>query len=156
MTAEVPTKAPATVRSTGPITFGPDGVLYLADNASAKIFALEIDEGAPAGDGPVEISRIVSRVAAALGCETAEVRIHDIAAHPRSRRVYLSVSRGHGNAATPAIVRIDRTGMCSRVPLDGAVRGSVDIVDAPADDDELGFDYEFSDGKFSRKRKRAS
>ena len=38
------------LRSAGPITFGPDGVLYVADNASATIHAIDVgDAGASSG-----------------------------------------------------------------------------------------------------------
>ena len=38
------------VRSVGAITFGPDGVLFVADNREAKIFAIDVDD-------PVEVRR---------------------------------------------------------------------------------------------------
>jgi hypothetical protein len=38
----------AQVQSAGPITFGPAGILFLADNGSARVFAVDVaDPGRP-------------------------------------------------------------------------------------------------------------
>ncbi len=37
------------LRSAGPITFGPGGILFLADNAASKVFAVDIADAGPAG-----------------------------------------------------------------------------------------------------------
>ena len=36
------------IRSVGPLAFGPDGVLFVADNASASVFAIDVADDAPA------------------------------------------------------------------------------------------------------------
>ena len=59
----------ADVRSAGPITFGPDGILFLADNASAKVFAVDVDDPGPeAGSEPFDLENVDVRVASFLGC----------------------------------------------------------------------------------------
>ena len=40
----------ADLRSAGPITFGPAGILFLADNAAAKVFAVDVADPGPAAD----------------------------------------------------------------------------------------------------------
>ena len=48
-----------------------------------------------------------------------DVVIRDMAVHPVSHNVYLSVQRGHGEAAQPVLVRIGRLdGSVAEVPLD--------------------------------------
>jgi hypothetical protein len=37
----------ADVRSAGPIAFGPDGILFLADNISANVFAVDVADPGP-------------------------------------------------------------------------------------------------------------
>jgi len=57
--------------------------------------------------------------------------------HPRTHNVYLSVMRGAGDAAVPAIIRIDRVdGSISALGLDAIAFSEASIGDAPAIDDE--------------------
>ena len=52
----------------GPLAFGPDGVLFIADNAGAKIVALELgDTAAGATPGTGDIEGIDRYIAARLG-----------------------------------------------------------------------------------------
>src|SRR3954468_19182184 len=104
---------PVALSSAGPITFGPDGILFLADNAGATVFAVDLaDAGAPAELAPLDLDDVDVRVGALLGCDPADIAIRDIAVHPVSGNVYLSVQRGRGELAQAVLVRIDR--------LDGA------------------------------------
>src|ERR1700728_368777 len=124
----------ADVRSAGPITFGPAGILFLADNVSAKVFAVDgADPGPAAGSQPFDLDNVDVRVASFLGCDADDVEIRDMAVHPVSHNVYLSVQRGHGDAAQPVLVRID--------PLDASIVdvapfAEVATADAPSPDDE--------------------
>ena len=88
------------IRAVGPITFGPDGILFIADNVSAQVFAVDVaDRGEPAGH--VDVERLDSRLGAYLGCRREDVFVRDMAIHPGSQRVYLSLMRGSGDAAVP-------------------------------------------------------
>lgn len=99
----------ADIRSAGPITFGPAGILFLADNISAKVFAVDIgDPGPDSGSEPFDLENVDVRVGSFLGCKADDVIIRDMAVHPTSHHVYLSVQRGHGDAARAVLVRIDR------------------------------------------------
>jgi hypothetical protein len=128
----------ADIRSAGPITFGPAGILFLADNVSAKVFAVDVaDPGQEAGAEPFDLADVDARVGSFLGCEASDVTIADIAVHPLSHNVYLSVQRGRGDAGQPVLVRIDRLdGSITDVPLDGVPVAEAAITDAPAEDDE--------------------
>jgi hypothetical protein len=80
----------AALRSAGPIAFGPAGILFLADNVAAKVFAVDVgDTGPEAGPEPFDVESIDGRVASFLGCDVADVVIRDMAVHPRSHNVYL-------------------------------------------------------------------
>jgi hypothetical protein len=126
------------LRSAGPITFGPAGILFLADNAAAKVFAVDVADPGPAdGDEPFDLADVDARVGSFLGCAPGDVSIKDMAVHPLSHNVYLSVLRGHGEAAEPVLVRISRLdGAIADIPLDDVPFAGVSIGDAPADDDE--------------------
>jgi hypothetical protein len=128
----------ADLRSAGPITFGPAGILFLADNAAARVFAVDVADPGPAGEPePFDLANVDALVGSFLGCEPSDVVIRDMAVHPRSHNVYLSVQRGRGDAAQPVLVRIGRLdGSIADVPLDDVPVAEVAIGDAPAEDDE--------------------
>jgi hypothetical protein len=128
----------ADIRSSGPITFGPAGILFLADNAAAKVFAVDVaDPGAAAGSEPFDLENLDARLASFLGCDIDDVAIRDMAVHPTSHNVYLSVQRGRGDAGQSVLVRVDRLdGSITDVPLVDVPVASASITDAPAVDDE--------------------
>src|SRR5450755_166953 len=96
----------AELRSAGPITFGPDGILFLADNVAATVFAVDVaDTALDPGSAPFDLADVNVRVASYLGCDPDDVVIRDVAVHPGSHHVYLSVQRGRGDAAQAVLVR---------------------------------------------------
>ena len=99
------------LRSAGPITFGPDGVLYVADNASATIHAIDVGDGGVASDvQPFDLEHVDERVASYLGAAVGDVAIQDLAVHPATHAVYLSIQRGHGDDAESCSVSKASTG----------------------------------------------
>ena len=129
--------APGTpdLRSVGPLAFGPDGVLFVADNVSATIFAIGVDDAVDGAAGPIEIDHVDTRLAALLGCADDDVVIRDLAIHPVSGAAYLSVMRGHGAGAVPVLVRAAAGGSLSEVELTGVPFATAAIENAPAADD---------------------
>jgi hypothetical protein len=126
------------IRSVGPITFGPDDILFVADNVSATVFAIDVsDPGRDAvGSGPFDFDNVDTRLAAFLGCSPDEVGIRDMAVHPRTHNVYLSVMRGRGDAALPVIVRVGVVdGSLREVSCENVAFAAAPITNAPADDD---------------------
>jgi hypothetical protein len=126
------------IQSVGAITFGPDDILFVADNESAKVFAIDVaDPGSDAeGSGPFDFDNVDTRLAAFLGCGRDEVGIRDLAVHPRTHNVYMSVMRGRGDAAQPVLVRVDvLDGSLNDVSLENVAFASADITNAPAEDD---------------------
>jgi hypothetical protein len=134
------------IESVGPITFGPDDVLFVADNATANVFAIDVaDPGDEGGVDALDVDDIDTKLAAFLGCSADDVLLRDLAVHPRTHNVYLSVMRGRGNAGTPLILRLDhRTGALAEVPLDDVAFAQVAITNAPSVDDER-LDMQFAD-----------
>src|SRR5580704_13236833 len=77
------------LRSAGPITFGPAGILFLADNAAVTVFAIDVADPGPAGGSePFDLEDVDARVGSFLGCEPAELITKDMAVHPLSHNVY--------------------------------------------------------------------
>jgi hypothetical protein len=128
----------AQVQSAGPVTFGPAGILFLADNGSARVFAVDVaDPGPAAGSEPFDLADVDRRIGSYLGCEPGEVDIRDMAVHPESHNVYLSVQRGRGDAGQAVLVRIGvLDGAVSDVPLGEVLVAETAVGDAPAEDDE--------------------
>jgi hypothetical protein len=125
------------LESIGPITFGPETILFVADNARATIFAIDLgaasDTSIDATPKPIE--NIDSRLAAYLGCPREDVHIRDMAVRPGTQLVYLSVMRGGGNTAAPLLLSVDPAGVIAEVPLQDVQFSSTSLTDAPARDD---------------------
>ena len=128
----------AEIQSAGPITFGPAGILFLADNASARVLAVDVADPGPASAAePFDLADVDARIGSYLGCEADDVDIRDMAVHPVSRNVYLSVQRGRGEGGQAVLVRIDvPDGTVTDVPLGQVPVAEAVIGDAPAEDDE--------------------
>ena len=97
----------ADVQYAGPITFGPAGILFLADNGSARVLAVDVaDPGRAPDPEPFDLADVDARIGSYLGCAASDVDIRDMAVHPVSHNVYLSVQRGRGEAGQAVLVRI--------------------------------------------------
>jgi hypothetical protein len=123
------------ISSVGPIAFGPEGILFIADSAAATIHAIAVDTEPAVGARRLDVERLDERLAAWLGCSTEDVAIRDLAVDPRSQGVYLSVMRGRGDGAIPLIVRVDDDRL-AEVPLRDVPCAQASIDDAPAQDDQ--------------------
>ena len=133
-TAGVMTGKPA-LESAGQLTFGPDGVLFVADSPGTALFALHLeDQDKPGAQELPRIEEIDDKVASLLGTTAREVLIQDLAVHPSSKNIYLSVSRGRGEDAAPAIVKVDGKGALSLVDLSEMRYSKAMIANAPAAD----------------------
>ncbi|HEY7293919.1 MAG TPA: hypothetical protein VH916_02715 [Dehalococcoidia bacterium] len=123
------------IQSLGPITFGPEGILFLADNATARIVAVAIDDDAAADPRPLAVDQLDTRLAAYLGCASEDVSIRGMAVHPQAQTVYLTVMRGGGAAALPVLIRIAGDGTLAAVSLEQVPFAQVSLDDAPPADD---------------------
>src|SRR5687768_4373542 len=100
-----------TLKSAGPIAFGPDGVLLVADTKAAAIVAIDTaDLKSDKSAKPLKVEGINTKVAALLGTTADQIIINDIAVNPASRNVYMAVSRGTGPDAAPVLVRVGHNG----------------------------------------------
>jgi hypothetical protein len=126
--------APA-FQSLGHMAFGPGNVLFIGDNAGAQILAVEIDD-ATRGTGAINLDGIDTKVAQVLGVPAGDVQINDLAVHPTSKNVYLTVSRGTGANAVPVLLRVTRNAArpIEEVPLTNVKHSLAAITNAPAND----------------------
>jgi len=107
------------VKSAGPIAFGPEGVLFLADTQGGALFAIDTgDRQADSAGGAIKVEGIDEKIASLLGTTAKKITINDLAVNPASGKAYLSVSRGTGPEAAPVLVRVDRAGKVEVMTLD--------------------------------------
>jgi hypothetical protein len=121
----------AQLLAAGPLAFGPQGVLLVGDSAGAAVWAIDTGDTAPAGRGPIDLAGLDAAIAALAGTTPDRIRIHDLAVNPLSRRAYLSVSRGEGPEAKPAIFTIAPGGTLELFALDGRRHARAALESAP-------------------------
>src|SRR5688572_22749902 len=101
LTADMKEGKPA-FQSMGPLGFGPEGILFVADTKGAAIFAIATGDTKPAsGAKLLKVEGINQKIAALLGTAADQVLIEDMVVNPISRNAYLAVSRGRGPDAVP-------------------------------------------------------
>jgi len=123
------------LQSAGPLTFGPDGVLFVGDPKGAAIFAI----GIPSGSGgkaaaEVKVEGIDGKLAGLLGIKADEVLINDLAVQPGTGVVYLTASRGKGPDAEPVIATVGPSSKVALLPLDKVAYSKVELTNAPSAD----------------------
>lgn len=125
------------LKSAGPMTFGPDGILFIGDPKAASVFAVATDDtkGDPA-KAKVNVDGVKQKVASMLGTTPAQTSIVDVAVNPASGNVYLSVARGNGPNATPVMMRVDTAGSLSEFSLKDVAFAKATLPN-PAEDKEF-------------------
>ena len=104
----------------------------MGDSMGAAIFALATEDGTSgSSQGRVDISGVNEKVAALLGTSADQILINDLAGHPISKAVYLSVSRGRGPDAIPLIVRVDSSGKIEEFSLANVKHAKVTLPNTP-------------------------
>lgn len=122
------------LKSAGPLAFGPDGVLFVADTKAAAIVALATgDVKAAAKTQPLKVEAVNQKIAALLGTSADQILIEDMAINPASQNAYLSVSRGRGPDAVPVLIRINNDGKLSALALDKVKFAMAALPDPPKD-----------------------
>ncbi|MEM9319073.1 MAG: hypothetical protein AAGA70_08700 [Pseudomonadota bacterium] len=102
----------------GALEFSDDGTLFVGDNYNGAIYAFDMTGGtAPDQVNPVNILDIDSRIADVLGVATSAVAINDMAVHPISAEIYISVTRIGNFESAPAIIEISQAGEMSMLDL---------------------------------------
>ena len=146
----------AAPKSMGAMTFGPNNTLFVGDVEDGSIVALQIDDAASAG-GAIDITGIDGKIAQLLGTTPAEIVINDLAVHPVSKNVYLTVTRGRGAGATPVLLKVTRNAArpIEEVALANVRSSAAAIPNAPASNPsarrnprmQVVTDLAFSDGQ---------
>src|SRR5204863_305908 len=90
------------LKSVGPMTFAPEGVLIVGDPIGGAVFALSTEDtkGNPE-EVTLNVPAIDEKIASALGSAPNDILINDMAVNPATGKAYFSVSRGRGPRSTP-------------------------------------------------------
>jgi hypothetical protein len=123
----------AGLKSAGPIAFGPNGILFVADTKSAAILAIDTGDNKASQAKLGKISGVDQKIAAILGTTADHILINDLAINPESHNAYLAVSRGRGPDAKPVLVRITGESQIEVVPLEKVKFSRAVLPDAPID-----------------------
>ncbi len=124
-------KGDVALKSIGPITFSPDGLLFVSDPKAATIYAIATTDK-KAGKG-INIKNVDQKIAALLGTSPDQILIVDMAVNPASQNAYLAVSRGRSADAQPVLVKAGAGGKLSTVSLKGVKMAKATLPDAPKD-----------------------
>src|SRR3954451_5189939 len=120
------------LKSAGALAFGPKGVLFVGDPQGAQILAVDVGTAPSNPIGPTfKLEGADAKIAALLGTKADDISINDVVVEPGTNIAYVSVSRGKGPTAEPAIVRVDGKGNLTTLPLDKVAYAKVSIANAP-------------------------
>jgi hypothetical protein len=125
-----PAAGPA-LSSIGTLSFATDGTLFAADPQAATIFAIDLGAQTTTA-GTANVPALDQQIAAMFGTEANQIAIRDLVVHPKTHNSFVSVMRGQGAAAQPALVRIDGAGKIEPVSLEAATFTSVTLPNPPA------------------------
>ena len=114
-------------KSMGRMSFGPDGLLLIADRRPASIVAIDTGDLGPVKKLKKKIEKIDDLAAASLGAKPGGVNIIDMTVNPRSGKIYLSVQRKEDNQF--ALLVVDDEGKISSFNLSNARYVRVSLPD---------------------------
>ena len=109
-----PQKGGLKLKSITSLGFGKDGLLLVADTASASVVAIETKDTGPFAKLSAPVQDITSLIAGGLGTTAENITLVDMAVNPASGRVYLAVQRKPDNAAL--ILTVDAAGKVGEPP----------------------------------------
>ncbi len=102
----------------GALEFSEAGTLFVGDNYNGAIYALDMTGGnAPDQVKPVNIGDIDVKIADVLGVARSSVAINDMAVHPVSAEIYVSVTRIGNFESAPAVMKVTQDGSIELLDL---------------------------------------
>jgi hypothetical protein len=108
-----------TFKHLGPLAFGPDGVLFVADSQDVSITALQLaTQMAGGAPGTKDVPGINQKIAALLGIDAKNLLITDMVVNPKTGNAFIAAMRGLGATATPVLLRVDGAGKIDLIGLD--------------------------------------
>jgi hypothetical protein len=130
------------LKSAGVLAFGSDNVLFVGDITGAAVHAFALREkdvtaqtGVVLGnfqnfEGHDLVTGLDQKLAALFGTTYDKIVVNDMAVHQPSQQIFISVERGRGTNAVPAIVKVNH-GNLEVVELDSIPHSQVAIPNEP-------------------------
>ena len=151
------------LQSAGVLTFGPNNVLFVGDITGAKIHAFGLREEDLTSqtdvisgnfhnfEGRDHVQGLDQKLAALFGTTINKMAINDMAVHQPTEQIFISVERGRGTDAIPAIVKVNH-GQLEILKLDSIPHSQVSIPNEPDSKAMLEFEpqqvYAITDVKY--------
>ena len=114
------------LKSSGPLAFGPSGILFIGDPQAAKIYAVNTEDESTTGNS-FDVGNLEGKIKSALNVD--QVSIADLAVNPETGNAFLSVTSG-GNSG---IIRVSPDGSVASLNLAKIANSSVTLPNAPDD-----------------------
>ena len=143
------------LRSAGVMTFGPDNTLFVADITGAAVHAFALRDTDFTSQLDVQLGNfhnfeghdlirgLDQKLAALLGTTFDKVVVNDMVVHEPTQQVFLSVERGRGTDAIPAIIKVNH-GQVEVLDLKELSHSQVSIPNEPDTNAMLEFDTQRS------------
>ena len=123
------------MKTLGSLAFGTENLLFAGDSEGAAVYAVDVNDTEKAADNSgINVRQIDQKIAALLGTTPDAIRINDMAVHPVSQQVYLSITRGQGDTAQSVLLRVAKSGDIEEVSFEGIHYSQASISNAPAVD----------------------
>ncbi len=120
------------MKTLGALEFSPEGILFAGDKISGAIHAFDLSAEKKSIDKfEINAYNVDAQVAATLGTSVGNVKINDMAVHPKSGEVYLSVTRGHAIDALPVLIKVNATNQLQIIDLASVKRTSQTLSKLP-------------------------
>jgi hypothetical protein len=130
------------LRSAGALEFGPGNVLFVGDIAGAAVHAFVLRDADLTSQADVETGNfhnfegrdlvlgVDQKLAALFGTTVDNIVINDMVIHQPSKQIFMSVERGRGPGAMPAIVKVNH-GKLELLELDSIPHSQIRIPNEP-------------------------
>ena len=106
------------IKFAGALEFTEDGTLFVGDNYNGAVYAFKVPaEGSTTQISPSSIANIDTKIAELLGVGVGAIAINDMAVHPVSQDIYISITRIGNFASQPAIVKVSQDQQISLLDL---------------------------------------
>lgn len=106
------------IKFAGALEFSETGTLFIGDNYNGAIYAVDMTDGkAPEQVKPVNVGDIDVKIADVLGVARSAVSINDMAVHPVTAEIFISVTRIGNFESAPAVMKVAQNGKIEMMDL---------------------------------------
>lgn len=120
------------IKFAGALEFASDGTLFVGDNYNGAVYAFEMPaDGGPEQIMPSSIANIDAKIAELLGVGIRAIELNDMATHPVTQDLYISVTRIGSSASQPAIIQVTQDQQVALVDLASLEFQKQDLMEYP-------------------------